>query len=1030
VLAIDQLPLDAEGWLTMCGVVGVYAYSASAPVVDREELRKVRDHMAARGPDGAGEWYSADERVGLGHRRLSIIDLSERAAQPMASADGTVVISFNGEIYNYRELRAELQARGRTFRTESDTEVLLALYEEHGTGMLDKLRGMFAFALWDGRKRAMLLARDPFGIKPLYYANDGKTVRAASQVKALLHAPVDTSPEPAGHAGFFLWGSVPGPWTLYRGIRSLPPGHFMWVREQGAHEPEPYCLITDILAQAAAEPARGSREEALDQISAALRESVKAHLVADVPVGIFLSGGLDSAMLASLAAATGARPRTITLAFEEYAGTADDEAPLAQSLARQLGTEHSTIVVRRAHFEAQREELLAAMDQPSIDGVNTWLVARAAAAQGLKVALSGLGGDELFGSYPSFHDVPRIHRLARPFVGVPALGALARRFIAPLLPGAVSPKYAGLLEYGATLGGAYLLRRGLYMPWELPRLMDPEMARAGWQDLRTVARLNGTCSRVSSTRPDHLSISALEMSWYMRHQLLNDSDWAGMGHSVEIRLPMVDVPFLKAAAPWLAAHPKLTKRDIAKAAAPQIPAALLNKDKTGFLVPVGQWLGAGASPRRASNWACHVHARYASVRARRPRVLVSTLAPGDGGVSAMTRFVVQQLTELGFEPVVAHYAPYSVAPAMSVPVFRLFQRTPGSQRSRNVQNCETYAIGAWLPELEFTHYAATRPWRELMASCDAYVAASGNVLVATPFWQTGRPYLAWVATDWDGDRKDRVKQFPMPRRMVDTLVNAPVIRQLEKRLLLRGTVLSLSEHTARVLRDRAGPAFRNARLPVAIDTDLFVPSITARVPGRLGFAGRFSDPRKNIGLLLEALAELRKTGTQASLVLMGGTQNEELRQQVTSLGLEKHVLVKSDLSRVQMRDWLQTLDVFVLPSHQEGLCISALEAMACSVPVVSTRCGGPEEFVIQGVTGCLVDPCPRNMARAVASIIGDAELRSRLALSARSLVEQRYTRAPVEAAFRRALAAAFPRLDGEWATEPAADQLVVHESLA
>src|SRR5206468_7598182 len=200
----------------MCGVTAAYAYAGAAPAIDRDELRTMRDHMAARGPDGAGEWFSAEGRVGLGHRRLAIIDLSERAAQPMPNADGSVVISFNGEIYNYRELKAQLERAGRVFRSNSDTEVLLHLYEMHGTAMLTMLRGMFAFALWDSRKREMLLARDAFGIKPMYYADDGRTLRAASQVKALLRAPVDTRPEPAGHAGLLLWGTVPPPWTLYR----------------------------------------------------------------------------------------------------------------------------------------------------------------------------------------------------------------------------------------------------------------------------------------------------------------------------------------------------------------------------------------------------------------------------------------------------------------------------------------------------------------------------------------------------------------------------------------------------------------------------------------------------------------------------------------------------------------------------------------------------------------------------------------------------------------------------------------------
>jgi asparagine synthase (glutamine-hydrolysing) len=1003
----------------MCGIVATYAYSASAEPVDREELRAVRDHMAVRGPDGKGEWFSPSGRVGLGHRRLAIIDLSKGGAQPQASADGTLVISFNGEIYNYRELRDELRAKGRMFASESDTEVLLHLYAEYGTAMLDKLRGMFAFTLWDSRKRALLLARDPMGIKPLYYADDGKTVRAASQVKALLKAAVDTAPEPAGHAGFFLWGSVPGPWTLYRGIRSLPPGHFMWIAESGNEGPRPYCLIRDILAQAAAEPAQGSEQDALDHIRAALRSSVKAHLVADVPVGIFLSAGLDSAMLTSLTAAAGIQPRTLTLGFAEYTGTDVDEAPLAEVVARQFDTRHSTVTVHRADFESEREKLLAAMDQPSIDGVNTWFVARAAAAHGMKVALSGLGGDELFGSYPSFREVPMLARLARPFARVPRLGTFVRRLSEPLLRKVTSPKYAGLLEYGGTLGGAYFLRRGLYMPWELPRVMDPDMARAGWRSLQTLARLDDTASPIRGTAQDRLGVSALEMSWYMRHQLLNDSDWAGMAHSLEIRVPFVDSTFIRETAPWIAALPGLTKRKIAHAVAPELPPALLNKPKTGFVVPVREWLGArstSTSTRGLRGWARYVYGRRPLPRrqtsAPAPRVLVSTLAPGHGGVSAMTSFVIHELAARGMEPVIAHYAPYSIVPELSVPSFRLLQRDIGWRQGRAYGMHEINAIGAWLPELEFTHYAATQRWRELMNTCDAFVAVSGNVLAATPFLQTKRPYLAWVATDWQGDRRDRVKHFPFVRRLLDTCINGPVIRRLEKRLLRQGHVLSLSDYTAQMLGNIAGPAFHTTLLPVAVDSTLFVPRPAARIAGRLGFAGRFNDPRKNIGLFLRALAQLRREGHDVSGLLMGDSA-EGITPLIAQLGIGPHVTIESGLTRNEMRDRLQTLDVFVLPSHQEGLCIAALEAMACAVPVVSTRCGGPEEFVIDDSTGALVDSDPAVMARAIAAIVGDPARRERMGQAARRLVVERYSAERMQTVFAEAFRNAFPRLATE-----------------
>ena len=237
----------------MCGIAGIYAYHYAANAVDRAELRRIRDHMAARGPDGLGEWYSQDERVGLGHRRLTIIDLSERGAQPMASADGKLVVTFNGEIYNYRHLRASLEAKGRRFRTQTDTEVLLHLYAEKGEAMVQDLRGMFAFGLWDAEKSALLLARDPYGIKPLYYADDGWTLRFASQVKALLAGgKVSRDPEPAGWVGFCLFGSVPEPFTTYQEIRALPAGSTLWVDRVGTRETKQYFSIADTYCRAEA----------------------------------------------------------------------------------------------------------------------------------------------------------------------------------------------------------------------------------------------------------------------------------------------------------------------------------------------------------------------------------------------------------------------------------------------------------------------------------------------------------------------------------------------------------------------------------------------------------------------------------------------------------------------------------------------------------------------------------------------------------------------------------------------------------
>lgn len=599
----------------MCGIVAIYAHGASAAPVQREELRHVRDHMQVRGPDGAGEWYSTDGRLGLGHRRLAIIDTSERGAQPMRSADGKLVISFNGEIYNYRELRAKLEALGRVFVTDSDTEVLLHLYAQQGVEMFKQLRGMFALAIWDDERRHLVLARDAFGIKPLYYADRAGAFRCASQVKALLRADVDRAPDPAGHAGFMMWGSVPEPFTLYRGIRSLPAGHWMRVGAQGVSPSVAFCEIERVLSDAASHPSDMDRGSAIDCIAAAIRDTVKAHQIADVPVGVFLSAGIDSGMIADNAAATGDRPYTLTLGFEEYTGTGNDEVPLAEEVARGLDAWHSTLVTRRQDFEDERERLLDAMDQPSIDGVNTWFVARAAARMNLKAVLSGLGGDELFASYPSFKQLPRIARLGRPFAAVPGLPRLLRRVSAPLLAQFTSPKFAGVLEYGDSLGSAYLLRRCLHMPWELPGLLGHEIAAAGLEQLQTLPALQRT---IAGNRSDRLAISALEMSWYMRNQLLRDADWAGMAQSLEIRVPFVDLDLLRTCAPIFARHPGISKAEIAEVAAPRISRRVLQRPKSGFSVPVREWLRGptgGSRERGLRGWARYIHGRQTGARA-------------------------------------------------------------------------------------------------------------------------------------------------------------------------------------------------------------------------------------------------------------------------------------------------------------------------------------------------------------------------------------------------------------------------------
>jgi asparagine synthase (glutamine-hydrolysing) len=533
----------------------------------------------------------------------------------MHSLEGRLTLVFNGAIYNFQALRRDLEARGHRFRSAGDAEVILALYREKGPALVHDLRGMFAFGLYDADRRGILLARDPFGIKPLYLADDGRTLRFASQVKALLAGgAVDRAPDPAGYAGFYLWGCVPEPHTLYRAIRALPAGTTLWHDASGSRGPAPFFDLSRAFCDAEAEKRTLAPAESRLRLQEAMRDTVRHHLVSHVPVALFLSGGLDSPTLAALAREMSAGElRTFTLGFREYRGTDLDETLPAGRISRRYRTLHRTCWVTRAGFLAHLERALTAMDQPSIDGINTYFVALAAAEAGIKVALSGVGGDELFGGYPGFRQVPRLARTMALARALPGLGRGVRKIVSSLVRDGASPKLTGLAEFGGSMAGAYLLRRALFMPWELPDLMGEEMAREGLAALATLERLEATLHRLRRSRS---RMAVLELSWYLRNQLLRDADWAGMAHGVEIRTPLVDIGLFRDLVPLLAGSRPPGKREMVSSAVPPLPRDLLRRSKTGFNVPVPQWLpgapGRGSPGRGLRDWAIRVMRASAS----------------------------------------------------------------------------------------------------------------------------------------------------------------------------------------------------------------------------------------------------------------------------------------------------------------------------------------------------------------------------------------------------------------------------------
>src|SRR5271166_2593090 len=402
----------------MCGIFGIVSCGG---VVSPDLLEKAARSLAHRGPDDSGTVIvdcsaAAPCQLGFAHTRLSIIDLSPLGHQPMQDPVTGNWIVYNGEIYNFRELRKELEAAGVEFKSQSDTEVILSAYRVWGESCLTRLGGMFAFALWDAQRKRLLLARDPMGIKPLYYHQSEQTFIFASEVRTLLGTGlVPRKTDPTGVLSYLAFGSVYEPWTIVEGVKSVPPGHVLTVVNGSVTIREYWNALA---SSACIKSGQTSRNGTTDQLPAILRDAVLSHLVSDVPVGVFLSGGIDSSALVAILSHDGVRANTFSLVFREEEF---DEGQYSREVARRFGTEHHEIQVSPQDTLASLPEALCAMDQPTIDGINTYLVSSKTRAAGVKVALTGLGADEMFAGYSNFRRVPKMEAFSKRFGRLPRL---------------------------------------------------------------------------------------------------------------------------------------------------------------------------------------------------------------------------------------------------------------------------------------------------------------------------------------------------------------------------------------------------------------------------------------------------------------------------------------------------------------------------------------------------------------------------------------------------------------------------------
>jgi len=980
----------------MCGINGILRLDEDAPPIDRDEVLRTREAMAARGPDGAGLWLSPTGEIALASRRLAILDLGPAGSQPMASRDGRHHIVFNGEIYNFAELRGQLEREGCGFVSRSDTEVLLSLYARQGTSMLRHLRGMYAFAIWDGVEQSLFLARDPYGIKPLYYSHSGGLLRFASQVKALERGGgVSLEVDPAGLAGFLLWGCVPEPCTIRRSIQALPAGSFLKVQRGKVQPPIQFFCF-----------GREDDEPEECEIETAVSDSTRAHLVSDVPVALFLSGGMDSALVGALAVRHLSEPPiSFTLTFDEFAGSALDEGPMARRVAESLGTRHLERRVRGAEFRELWPEIIRAMDQPSIDGFNTFVVSRVARESGLKVVLSGLGGDEIFGGYGSFSDIPKLVRVGKLLGRGNALWTALTRMLSR------RPKLGSVPQYAATLPSAYFLRRCVFLPEELPAALGADKAREGLARYEPVSRLRVLLETYGWNEEDlqadpWIAVHVLESLQYMRNQLLRDSDWASMANSLELRVPLVDTR-LRACLSRHGFEPARQhgKGKTVERIVPELPKELFRRRKSGFAMPVLQWLTEEKLGGRLSRWGwqsrvlalrvlrefdieCDAHALPRNVRAlledgaaasrptavakgrprnaesresRRVLLLVSNLQGAFGGIPSFNRALIKALVPLAQR----HGSTLTILALMD---------PPADGGPRPFPEGVTYkAFGA-----DRVRFALSA----ILESCRANTLIVGHVNFSplALLNRASRSFLVVYGMDaW--------RRFGTVWRMS--------FRCFDR-------ILSISAFTRdSMVRLNGLDPGRFSLLPSVLDPlhegdeghltreELDLP------PGPMLLSVARLDRRERYKGITDVIASLPKIlegWPRAFYVIVGdGDDRAGLEALAVMMGVAKHVRFVGSVPDERLTSYYRAADVFVLPSGREGFGIVFLEAMYQERPCVGGSAGGTPEVITEGATGFLVAPGDRHaLATRIGELLGDGDLCRQMGRIGRRLVEDRY----------------------------------------
>lgn len=561
----------------MCGIAGIIGGTFTSEQ-RLAQLEQVKSALTHRGPDDVGYWCDTKTNIAaFGHTRLSIIDLSRAGRQPMQDSSGRYTIVFNGEIYNYKQLRNDLIDKGAIFQSSSDTEVILELYKHEGLASLNRLRGMFAFAIWDTTEQSILLVRDPLGIKPLYYYRNSNCIAFSSEFRALLAAGLSKRTiNPKALQLYLATGSVPCPYTLDEQLHQLSPGHYLYWKN-GSSSLHAYWTPTF-----PDEPIHTDQTTSASVLRNALIDSIEHHFVSDVPVAICLSGGLDSTSLVAISHTIGKRDiHTFSIGFPHKE---INEADIAAKTAMHFGCQHHEWNIGNDEVGQLSQSFLKSVDQPSIDGFNSFLIAYLINKSGLKVALSGLGGDELFGSYQSFNIIPKLLRLSAITKKIPFSQQILSKLLTSTATQARMRRLGSYLHGRQNLISAYSSVRGIFSLHESIIITKQFCNNFEVFDFTHSAE----CELQSKDLGN--SISILELTNYMQNQLLRDSDVMSMRHGVEFRVPFIDAHLFKTIrdiSPTIRLAPG---KEILKQAVPEIPSWVLEQPKRGFVLPYHDWL--------------------------------------------------------------------------------------------------------------------------------------------------------------------------------------------------------------------------------------------------------------------------------------------------------------------------------------------------------------------------------------------------------------------------------------------------------